>query len=136
MYFIFLWEVLKRAFSPTARVTDVLQILAASTIPAIGKFAGISLPASANDDALAYIGLIAVSFIIIRLMWAPYSIWREQAGEIGTLKLELSKPERAVVEHLAKHRAEARVELIRRLPEMSAFACALGRLNWPKLYSK
>jgi hypothetical protein len=107
MYFLFLWEVLKRAAVPAPRVTDMLQILAASALPATAKFVGIRLPQSAGEDALAYIGLIVVSFFVIRLFWAPYSIWKQDRGEIGGLKLELSKPERLVVEHLARHRAKA-----------------------------
>ena len=134
MYFVFLWEVLKRAFTPAPRVTDMLQILAASALPAAGNFAGLELPANASENALAYIGLIALGFVIIRLFWAPYAIWKEQAGDIGSLKLELSKPERMVHEHFAKLRAKARMKLSRRLSRMHLAAFArdkedgIGRL--------
>lgn len=124
MYFIFLWEVVKRAFTPAPRVTDMLQILAASALPATSRFVGIELPQNAGESALAYIGLIAVSFIIIRLFWAPYAIWRGQAGEVAGLKLELSKPERLVVEHLARHKAEAIQELKDKLVEAHLFNLA------------
>lgn len=112
MYFLFLWEVLKRAFTPAPRVTDMLQILAASTLPAVSKFVGIRMPQSASNDALAYIGLVALSFVIIRLFWAPYAMWKDQNAEIGALKLDLSKPQRLVMEHLAKHQAKARAKLV------------------------
>jgi hypothetical protein len=113
MYFTFLWEVLKRAFTPAPRVTDMLQILAASALPAASKFIGIRLPQNAGDNALAYIGLIALSFVVIRLFWAPYSLWKEQEGQIGGLKLELSRPERLELEHMAKLRAKARMKMAR-----------------------
>ena len=96
----------------------MLQILAASTLPALGKFSGINLPASANSDALAYIGLIAVSYIAIRLLWAPYAIWKSDKADIGELKLELTRPERLVLEHLAKLRAKARNKLAKQLYQM------------------
>lgn len=113
MYFLFLWEVVKRAFTPAPRVTDMLQILAASALPATSKFVGLELPQNAGESALAYIGLIALSFIVIRLFWAPYAIWKDQGAEIGGLKLELSLPERLILSNLAKHRAKARVKLIK-----------------------
>jgi hypothetical protein len=122
MYFLFLWEVLKRAFTPTPRMTDGLQIAAASALPAAAKFAGFEMAESATDDALAYIGLVALAFFVIRIFWAPYAIWREQGGEIGALKLELTKPERMIMEHLAKHRARARAKLAAALEDYQTLA--------------
>lgn len=111
MYLIYLWEVLKRAFTPAARVTDMLQILTASALPVAVRFAGIHLPQNASEDALAYIGLIAVSFIVIRLFWAPYAIWKDDLKQIGELKLELSKPERIELERMSKIRARNKIKL-------------------------
>jgi hypothetical protein len=111
MYFIYLWEVLKRAFTATPRMTDALQILAASALPAISTAFGLRLPDDAATLVLAYIGLAALTYFVIRLFCAPYAIWKEQAGEIGNLKLELTKPERMIMERLAKHRAKARAKL-------------------------
>jgi hypothetical protein len=120
MWFFYLWEVVKRAFTPTPRVTDGLQIAAASALPAAAKFVGLELGETASNDALAYIGLVALAFVAIRLFWAPYAIWKEQGGEIGELKLELSKPERLIVEHLARHRAKARAKLAAVLEDWQA----------------
>ena len=111
MYFLYLGEVLKRAFTPTPRLTDGLQVAAASALPAVASIAGIKLPASAQSDAFAYIGLAVVSYFVIRLFWAPYSMWKEQVGEIAGLKLELTKPERLVLEHLARIKAKYRAKL-------------------------
>lgn len=111
MYFLFLWEVVKRALTPVPRVTDMLQILAASALPATSKFVGVELPQNAGESALAYIGLVALSFVIIRLFWAPYSIWRDQNGEIGSLKLELNKPEKIELARMAELRADAKSEM-------------------------
>ncbi|WP_309751736.1 hypothetical protein [Novosphingobium sp.] len=117
MYFSWLLEVMKRAFSPMPRVTDVLQILAASALPATSRFFGIQLPQNAGEATLAYIGLATLSFVAIRFFWAPYAIWKEQTVESVALKLELSRPERKVIEALAKHRAKARSKLVVALQE-------------------
>lgn len=110
MYGQYIAAVVRRAFHPTARFTDVLQILAASAAPAVAKFLG--LPVPSPEDTLAYIGAAALAFVGLRLFFvAPYQVWRDQVGEIATLKLELSKPERMEIAHISKIRAKARVKL-------------------------
>lgn len=120
MYLVYLGEVLKRAFTPAPRLTDGLQVAAASALPAAASFAGADLPTSAQGDALAYIGLVVVSYFVIRLFWAPYAMWKEQSAEICVLKLELTKPERLVLEHLSKHRARAIIKLQKELSNLHA----------------
>ena len=112
MYWIFLKEVLKRAFHPAPRITDGLQVLVASALPALGKFFGFKLPVSAGNDAFAYIGAVAGLFVVIRLFWAPYSLWKDAVEKKLMLELELKKPERMLSKRLAKEKARARVKLI------------------------
>lgn len=118
MFLVYLGEVLKRTFTPTSRLTDGLQIAAASALPALANFAGYDLPPSAEGSVLAYIGLAAIALLGIRLVWAPYSLWKEQMGEAAGLRLELSKPERMVWEHLARLRAQRRLQVTRLVDEM------------------
>lgn len=134
MLWMYLGEVLKRAFTPTPRLIDGLQIVAASALPALASFAGVEMPEGIQESALAYIGLAALSYFAIRLFWAPYAIWKDDKGEIGSLKLELSKPERMVQEHFSRLRAKSRMKLTKRLSQMH-LACfdddkemALGNL--------
>jgi hypothetical protein len=110
MYLNYLIAVVRRALQPTVRITDGLQILAASAAPAIADAA--HLPVPDTNSVLAYIGAAAIAFVALRLFFvAPYQVWRDQAGEIGGLKLELSKPERLEMEHLSKWRAASRMKL-------------------------
>lgn len=124
MYLTYLGEVLKRAFAPTVRLTDGLQIAAASALPAASKFAGVNMPETMGNDVLSYIGAATISFITIRLFWAPYAIWKEQVANVAGLTLELSKPERLVLQELSKHRAEARAKLAAELEELQSYAFA------------
>lgn len=102
--------------------TDIMQILAASALPAAAKFAGIKMPETASNDMLAYIGLATIAFIVLRLLCAPYFIWREQTAHIRDLKLELSKPERLVFAKIAEHRAKARAKLAAALEDYQTLA--------------
>ncbi len=136
MYWIWLSEVLKRAFTPTPRVTDMLQILAASALPAAAKFIGLELPQSAGDDALAYIGLVVACFLAIRLAWAPFAIWKDDRREVAQLKLELTKPERLELERMAKLRAKHRLKLGKQLWQMLAYLQMGQRDRATALYSK
>lgn len=120
MFFTYLGEVLKRAITPTPRLTDGLQIVAASAFPALVNFAGIEAPQGAENSVLAYIGLVALSFFVIRFFWAPYSMWKDQASEISSLKVELAHPERIEHEWIAKRRAKARLRLATLIREFQA----------------
>ena len=97
---------------PTSRVTDSLQVVAASALPAIANFAGVELSSSAEGNVFAYIGLAALSLFGIRFLWAPYSIWKAQTETIGELERELANPERMVLERLAKYRAKDIMKLV------------------------
>jgi hypothetical protein len=110
-----LWEyigkVLSFAFRRTTPTIDSLQILAASAVPAGAWLIGFKMAANVTNDVLAYIGAVGVVFVMLRLLSAPYFIWREQVGEIGALKLELSRPEQIELERIARIRAKARIKL-------------------------
>jgi hypothetical protein len=118
MFWRYIELVFSFAFRRTTPVVDGLQILAASGLPALAKFAGFRMPASASNDVLAYIGLVAVAFVLLRLLSAPYFVWREQVGEVASLKVELSRPEKIELHRLAEIRAEAKAELIQLLAAM------------------
>ena len=122
MYWTFLAALLRKTFSPTVRLTDALQIIAASAIPGIAKAVGVTLPA---DSVLAYIGAIAITFVLIRLLfWAPYALWEEQVEAVGRLEADLAKPQRLVMERLAKHRAKARAKLAAKLEDFQTLSFA------------
>lgn len=122
MFLTYLEEVVKRTFTPASRLTDGLQIAVASAIPAAATFAGIDVPDSVEVSALAYIGLVALALFVIRLIWAPYAMWKAQNGEIGELKLELSKPERIEAEVMARRRAQKRIKLAAFLRQSQLFS--------------
>lgn len=112
--------ILSFALKRTTPAVDALQVLAASAIPAVARFAGLSMPANVSADALAYIGLAAIAFVAIKLFSAPFFIWKEQCSEIGQLKLTLSAPERLELESLAKRRAKVRLQISK----------SVGRMRW------
>ena len=91
MYLRFLALVFSRAFQPTTRITDGLQIIAASALPAAALVFGVRMPAEIGAQALAYIGLATVAFVAIRLLWAPYALWKEQIEIADKLRYELGR---------------------------------------------
>ena len=125
MFLVYFGEVLKRAFTPTPRITDALQVVAASALPAIASFAGVKLPTTAGSEVFAYIGLAALSYFAIRLFWAPYAMWREQIGQVADLKSELSRPERLELERRAELMAEDRRTAIHCLVDLFTYSFLL-----------
>lgn len=106
------------AFRRTTIAVDGLQILAASGLPAAAKFAGIKMPETASNDILAYIGLVAIAFVIIRLLCAPFFIWKDDQGTITQLRNQIERPKSLEMEKLAEIRAEKRLELAVQVREM------------------
>lgn len=103
--------VLSFAFRRTTLAIDSLQVLAASAIPALANLAGLKMAPSIQNEALAYIGAIGIALVAIRLLSAPFFIWREQVGELAQLRLELSRPERMELKRLAKLKAKRKLRL-------------------------
>lgn len=114
----YLGLLLVKAFSPAMRVTDALQAIIASALPAVGLLLGWTFTDNANATAFAYVGAAVVALIGIRLLWAPYSLWKEQQASIEALQGELARPERMVIEHLAKYHARDRRRAIKHVHTM------------------
>lgn len=122
MYGTYVVAVVRRAFQPTARFTDVLQILAASAAPAIARFFGVVVPTT--GETLAYIGAAAVAFIALRLFFAaPYQVWHEQLSQIDAMRDELAKPAHIENHILAKIRAKKKIRLAAILRQMYWYSC-------------
>ena len=111
MLWQYLGQIFAFAFRRTTPAIDGLQVVAASAIPAFAKLMGVKMASDTANDALAYIGFAAIAFIILRLLSAPYFIWREQTSDVACLKHELNRPERLEQELLMRKRAKFRIRL-------------------------
>lgn len=121
----YMGEVLRRVLFPTTRGADYASVLVTLAIAATAFFAGVKVSEDTTVQFFAYIGAITLTIFIIRLFFTvPYTMWKERVEEVGQLKLELSKPERLVMEHLAQHRAKARADLAGELEEFQSLAFA------------
>lgn len=121
MYGQYVLAVIRRAVHPTVRITDALQILAASAAPFIPKVTGWDMPGP--NSVLEYVGAIAAGYVLLRLFFvAPYEVWREQVGELGALRLELSKPERMELARMAQIRAKKKIKLAAALHRLQSSA--------------
>jgi hypothetical protein len=102
---------LRKTLEPMGALAETGVALLALAIPAGAFFIGAKrMPGS--DNIFAYIGFVFVAVALLRLFFiAPYQLWREQTGQIGSLRLELSEPERREIAHMASIRAEKRLEL-------------------------
>lgn len=117
-------SVLSRAISPAMRFTDGLQLAVAVAVPAFAKFSGVSVGAAANETAFAYVGAALVSLIVIRLLWAPYALWKDQSSRIEDLQEQLARPAHMVRQLLAKSQSEHRAGAIGRIHEMALASTA------------
>lgn len=126
----YLARVLAFTFRGSVRQTDSWQIVAGGTaIPSIvlgGVYGlmGRDVPSISPTEWATFFGYGLVTWLGIRFLVAPFFIWREQYEETAELRLELSKPERMVMEHLTRHRAKARAKLASQLEDFQTYAFA------------
>jgi hypothetical protein len=109
------------AFQKFTIRTDGMQIVAASLVPLLAPYLGIKNPSQANSEVLAYIGMAVLALILIRLLCAPYYIWKEDQATIDRLVAELEAPERRAQASMEEHRDALRRELGDKLADLVAF---------------
>lgn len=121
MFWTYLGELFRRVFFPTTRGADYISLLVPLAVATTGYF-GFKVSDNAITQILAYVGIFTVLMFFFRLLISgPYGMWVEEVSKVGALQAELSKPETAVLVHMAKHRAKARTKLAARLDALTSF---------------
>lgn len=112
--------VLSFAFRRTTNAIDGAQVIIASLIPAVAVVTRVHTPPDIGNILLAYIGLAAISLLLVRLVSAPFFIWRENQADLDRLREELLKPNRIELKSLAKKRARVRLQIAKQV----------GKIRW------
>lgn len=110
------------AFRRFALRTDAMQVVAASAIPLLAPYLGIKNPTQVSSEVLAYIGMAALALIAIRILSAPYFIWKEDQNLIEEQREELEAPDRREIEAGLEHRILLRRELVEKMAKLVAMA--------------
>jgi hypothetical protein len=114
---LYLARVIAFTLRGSVRQADSWQIVAGGTaLPSIALgiiygLLGRRMPTIEQAEWASYFGYGLITWLALRFFVAPFFIWKELYAETTELRLELTKPERMVMEHLAKHRAKARAKL-------------------------
>lgn len=131
MAWAYFGELLRRVFFPTTKGADYVSVLVPLAIAATAFFLGVKVSEDATVQILAYVGLFTLLTFLLRLfVTGPYGMWKERVAEVGELKLELTRPERLELEHIARWRAKARMRLATRIRE---FAWAIYHDDYDKI---
>lgn len=138
----YLAEVLSFAFRRTVTVTDGLSVIIGTVLPAALYLMG--SPSMAKDLAgLAALAVVCVAALValLRLVSAPYFIWKRQQARIAELERELSEPDRQLRAMMRQAEIEDRRQLVAQIsqiadrvdeataPEVSAAFSALYQLT-------
>jgi hypothetical protein len=84
-YFI---SILRRSLTGAVTVADGTQVL---LIPVVGLtlwLRGITMTDSAATDALAYIGILAITVFALRVLTASYFMWKEEREKAEAARVE------------------------------------------------
>ena len=112
-------RILEKALSPTIRAVDVLGFTMPPMVAAYYWLVGEPMP----EDIGQAIGLWVLgggaAFVFLRLVSAPYFVWREDQERIAELVMEVGAPLRIEMTKLAEIRAEARAEMADNISSMN-----------------
>lgn len=122
MFWIYLGELFRRVFFPTTRGADYISVLLPLAASVTAFFLGVRVSEDTTVQILAYVGVFTLLAFLIRLLVAaPFAMWKDEVGKVAELKLELSKPEQMVLEHMSRHQAKMRKKLIVIIHKMQMF---------------
>jgi hypothetical protein len=121
--FRYLGRVFVFAFARSLLVTDRLSFLIGPLITAALWLRGERVDNTAELVATATVATI-LAVLLLRLIAAPFFVWKEDQMEIAGLKQDLARPERAGAEEMNKLRAQRRVDLAAELLEFQ-MVCAV-----------
>ncbi|MBH1945496.1 hypothetical protein I5L01_14815 [Erythrobacter sp. YJ-T3-07] len=122
--FSYIGQLLEFALRGSVRQADKWQIIGATALPSLllgvaFQLAGLAVPVIEAAEFPTYLGYGLIAWIAIRFfLIGPYALYNEQLAETAQLRLELSKPERMILEHLAKKKAKNRIKLLTLLKEL------------------
>lgn len=118
----YIGAVLRFAFKGAILRTDQLSIVAAVSVPAIFHTSGSPMPEWAGSYASLAILILVGAGVGLRLVTAPYFLWRGQNTVIADLKRQLDSPRHLERQHLAKILAEERQHVADEVSRIRTFA--------------
>ena len=99
--------------------TDALQILLAAAFPSIYHIMGWPMPSELAPSIAAYIGYAVGTFLLMRLVAAPYFIWKEDQKKIKSIEDKLLLPDKRAKEQMLKAITKRRIDLIDQVNEIT-----------------
>ncbi len=112
--------------------TDALEILAAAFLPAAFRALGFPMPEGANNAVLAYIAYGVAALVIIRLLLAPYFVWKEDQNTIDGFKNQLDSPRRIERDRIAEHMATLKTNVSSQVSYLVEIALNYGSVEQAK----
>lgn len=106
------------AFARFVIRTDAMQVIAAAAVPMLSaRFLHVA-SSDLTAQVFSGIGYFSVSLLAIRLICAPYHVWKEERVRADSLKVILDSPEQKIAEKLADRRAQVLAEISRAVSEI------------------
>lgn len=104
-------RILEKALAPTIRAIDVLGFTIPPIVAAYYWLIGRTMPEAMGQAIGLWILGGGLAFVILRVLSAPYFVWKEDQAAIAELRSTLAAPQTREAAELWKHRLELRREL-------------------------
>lgn len=113
-------RILEKALAPTIRAIDVLGFTLPPIVAAYYWLVGRTMPEEIGQAIGLWILGGGLTFIAVRLLSAPYFVWREDQARIAELQTQLDAPERQAEAEMRLFTTGLRKEISKALGELAA----------------
>ena len=117
---------------------DTWQIIVGSLVPLFYWLRGLPMPSDALTYYCSLLGLGALGTVLIRVIIAPYFIWKEQQAKISELSAKLDEPRQLQLRIAAENVAKLKLTLVEMIGTMrsAAFTYGIGRPDYDAIKEK
>lgn len=117
---------------------DTWQVIVGRSLPLFYRLRGLPMSSDATTYWLSLLGLLALGTFLIRVLIAPYFIWKEQQAKISHLTAKLDEPRQLQLRIAAENIAKLKLPLIEMIGAMrsAAFTYGIGRLDTDAMKQK
>lgn len=122
----YIYRVWKFAFREFGVRTDLWYALISILVSGLTGGSRKPIHEITAHDAAVYFGIAIGVYILLRMLVAPYFLWKEDQNEIAILKATLDLPDRIEREAMQNHSIELRKELSTKLARFIGMTQILG----------
>lgn len=116
----FIWLWIARAADNSVMLTDKLTVLVVPFSTLVIRMSGAKMTETVQETLALGVAASVIAVVILRIMAAPYWIWRDDQAERQRLQAELDRPDRQTEASMKEYAIDVRKRLSEKLAQLVA----------------